>query len=276
MLYLVGLGLGDAKDISVKGLEVVRNASKVYLEAYTSILTVGKEELELFYGRELIVADREMVETNSDEILADADKTDVAFLVVGDPLGATTHTDLLLRAAELGIQWSIVHNASIINAVGCCGLQLYRFGETVSIPFWTETWKPESFVDKIEQNLKVGLHTLCLLDIKMKEQSLENLMRGRKIFEPPKFMTVSQAAAQLLEVIAARSAAGTPLKCLSSETHCVGLARVGTETQTIARDVLAGVCRWEMGKPLHSLVIIGHLHPLEEKILALSNNAHLV
>ena len=76
---------------------------------------------------------------------------------------ATTHADLLLRAAELGVRWSIVHNASIINAVGCCGLQLYRFGETVSIPFWTETWKPESFVDKIEQNLKVGLHTLCLL-----------------------------------------------------------------------------------------------------------------
>ena len=76
---------------------------------------------------------------------------------------ATTHTDLLLRASELGIPWRVVHNASIINAVGCCGLQLYHFGETVSIPFWTDTWKPESFVDKIEQNLKIGLHTLCLL-----------------------------------------------------------------------------------------------------------------
>ena len=45
MLYLVGLGLCDATDITVKGLEVVRRASRVYLEAYTSILTVGKEEL---------------------------------------------------------------------------------------------------------------------------------------------------------------------------------------------------------------------------------------
>ena len=47
MLYLVGLGLCDATDITVKGLEVVRRASRVYLEAYTSILTVGKEELVL-------------------------------------------------------------------------------------------------------------------------------------------------------------------------------------------------------------------------------------
>ena len=45
MLYLVGLGLCDATDITVKGLEVVRRASRVYLEAYTSILSVGKEEL---------------------------------------------------------------------------------------------------------------------------------------------------------------------------------------------------------------------------------------
>ncbi len=45
MLYLVGLGLGDATDITVRGLEVVRRASRVYLEAYTSILTVGKEAL---------------------------------------------------------------------------------------------------------------------------------------------------------------------------------------------------------------------------------------
>lgn len=45
MLYLIGLGLGDAKDITVKGLEIVRRCKRVYLEAYTSILTVGKEVL---------------------------------------------------------------------------------------------------------------------------------------------------------------------------------------------------------------------------------------
>ena len=47
-LYLIGLGLGDAKDITVRGLEIVRKAQHVYLEAYTSILTVGKEALVSF------------------------------------------------------------------------------------------------------------------------------------------------------------------------------------------------------------------------------------
>ena len=58
MLYLVGLGLGDIKDITVKGLEIVKKCDKVYLEHYTSILTVGQGELEKFYEREIILADR--------------------------------------------------------------------------------------------------------------------------------------------------------------------------------------------------------------------------
>lgn len=88
MLFLVGLGLGDKTDITVKGLEIVKSAARVYLESYTSILENDrKEELEAFYGREVIAADREFVEQNSDEILAGADKENIAFLVVGDPLG---------------------------------------------------------------------------------------------------------------------------------------------------------------------------------------------
>jgi len=80
MLYLIGLGLGDAKDITVRGLEVVKGAKQVYLEAYTSILTIGKEALEEYYGREVIVADREFVEQKSEEIIDSAVDSDVAFL----------------------------------------------------------------------------------------------------------------------------------------------------------------------------------------------------
>jgi precorrin-2 methylase len=87
MLYLVGLGLADEKDITVKGLEVIKKAERVYLEAYTAVLLVDKDVLEAFYGRPVIIADREMVESSSDDILKDADKVDVAFLVVGDVFG---------------------------------------------------------------------------------------------------------------------------------------------------------------------------------------------
>uniref|UniRef100_A0AAR2J8Q5 diphthine methyl ester synthase n=1 Tax=Pygocentrus nattereri TaxID=42514 RepID=A0AAR2J8Q5_PYGNA len=248
MLYFIGLGLGDAKDITVKGLEVIKGCSRVYLEAYTSILTVGKEALEEYYGRELLLADRDMVEQEADEILKGADVSDVAFLVVGDPFGATTHSDLVLRAVNAGIQYRVIHNASILNAVGCCGLQLYSFGETVSIVFWTDNWKPESFYDKIKGNRDMGMHTLCLLGA------------GRKIYEPPRFMTVAQAAEQLLEIVQ---------NPITEETVCVGLARVGADDQAIQAGSLREMASCDLGGPLHSMIITGHLHPLEVDMLRL-------
>ncbi|KAL6527442.1 hypothetical protein OROGR_016532 [Orobanche gracilis] len=123
-----------------------------------------------------------MVEEKADEMLLEAQVTDVAFLVFGDPFGcigyrATTHSDLVVRAKKLDVGVKVVHNVSVMKAVGVCGLQLYRYGEMVSIPFITDTWRPDSFYEKIERNRTLGLHTLCLLDIRVKEPSLESSCR---------------------------------------------------------------------------------------------------
>ncbi|XP_027194117.2 diphthine methyl ester synthase [Dermatophagoides pteronyssinus] len=269
MLYLIGLGLGDHTDITVKGLKIIKQAKRVYLESYTSIYCDDNiDELEKFYERPVIAADREFVEQNSDQILANADIDDIAFLVVGDPLGATTHTDLILRAHEKGIEHRIIHNASIINACGCCGLQLYNFGEVVSIPLWTDQWRPTSFLDKIEANINHGLHTLCLLDIKVKEQSIEAMMRGRQEYLPPTFMTVNVAAGQLLESIEEKSEQQTTK--LTADTICVALARIGSDKQKIIKGTLQQMIDVNMGPPLHSLIIVGRpLHHIENEMLTL-------
>ncbi|GKZ19938.1 diphthine synthase [Aspergillus brasiliensis] len=260
MLYLVGLGLADETDITVRGLEVVKKAERVYLEAYTAILLVDKEKLEAFYGRPVIEADREKVETGSDEILADADKVDVAFLVVGDPFGATTHTDLVLRARELGIESKVIPNASIMSGIGCTGLQLYNFGQTVSMVFFTENWKPSSYYDRVKENVQLGLHTLVLLDIKVKEPSLENMARGRLIYEPPRFMTVAQCAGQMLETEEERQEG-----VWGPDSLAVGAARVGAADQKLVAGTLKELAEVDMGRPLHSLVLIGkRAHDLEK------------
>uniref|UniRef100_A0A3Q0SQA5 diphthine methyl ester synthase n=1 Tax=Amphilophus citrinellus TaxID=61819 RepID=A0A3Q0SQA5_AMPCI len=280
MLYLIGLGLGDATDITVKGLQAVRSCSRVYLEAYTSVLTVGKEALEEYYGKQLILADRDLVEQGADEILENADVTDVAFLVVGDPFGATTHSDLVLRAVNAGIPYKVIHNASVMNAVGCCGLQLYNFGETVSVVFWTETWRPESFYDKICKNRKAGLHTLCLLVCHLVKVLIIDF-RGKKIYEPPRFMTVSQAADQLIQIIHRRREEGEELG-MTEDTVCVGVARLGSDDQMIRVGTLHQLVSCNLGAPLHSLVITGRLHPLEVDMLRLNaepnalENLHMI
>ncbi|XP_053658693.1 diphthine methyl ester synthase [Anopheles marshallii] len=274
MFYIIGLGLGDPEDITVKGLNIIKQCDRVYLESYTSILCCGQEKLEEFYGRKLILADREMVEQRADEILEGADMQSIAFLVVGDPFGATTHTDLMLRAKEKDIKTSIVHNASIMNAIGCCGLQLYHFGETVSIPYWDDNWKPDSFYDKIVANLQHGLHTLCLLDIKVKEPTLESLMKKKREYMPPRFMSVGEAAGQLLEIVANKSTSEADSKGrqnehgLNENSLVVGLARVGHETQQIAARSLREMKDVDLGPPLHSLIIPNrNLHPLEQEFL---------
>lgn len=99
----------------------------------------------------------------------------------------------------------IVHNSSILTAIGCCGLQLYRFGETVSIPYWNNNWRPSSFYEKIISNRQRNLHTLCLLDIKVKEPTAESIVKKKKEYMPSQFMSVSEAATQLLEIIEEKS-----------------------------------------------------------------------
>ncbi|GMF57823.1 unnamed protein product [[Candida] boidinii] len=251
MLYLIGLGLSHETDITVRGLEVVKKCKRVYLEAYTSILMAAdKSSLEEFYGREVILADRELVETGSDQILENAQNDDVAFLVVGDVFGATTHTDLVIRARELKIKVESIHNASVMNAVGACGLQLYNFGQAVSIVFFTENWRPDSFYHKIMENRKIGLHTLLLLDIKVKEHNYEQLLKGKFVYDPPRYMSVATCAQQLIEIEEKRKE-----QAYTENTPCVAVSRLGSPTQSFKAATLKELSEYDAGEPLHSIVI---------------------
>ncbi|MBW0502217.1 hypothetical protein O181_041932 [Austropuccinia psidii MF-1] len=272
MLFVIGIGLSSPKDITLRGLEAIKSSSKVFLEGYTSILMESqKEDLEMLYEQKVITTDREMVETQSDEIINDAQKENVAFLVVGDPFGATTHIDLLLRCDQKNIPYEIIHNVSVMNGIGACGLSLYNFGQTVSIPFFTDSWKPTSWLRNISQNYRLGLHTLCLLDIKVKEQSEENLARGKKIFEPPRFMTVPTAIQQILSSLEqdAKMAddLGPPNKILA-----IGICRLGASTQAFVGGTLHELFQANddvFGDPLHCLIIIGKcINPIERDFMA--------
>lgn len=178
-----------------------------------------------------------------------------------DVVSATTHTDMVLRARELNIEVKTIPNASIMSGIGACGMQLYNFGQTVSMVFFTDSWKPSSFYDRIKENRSVGLHTLVLVDIKVKEQSLENMARGRLIYEPPRYMTVGQCAQQMLEIEDGRQEG-----VYSRDSLAIGAARVGGKTEKFVAGTLEELCSQdeELGPPLHSLVLLGRrTHELE-------------
>lgn len=162
MLYLIGLGL-SADGISKLGLQVVKKCKKVYLENYTVDFPYGIPELQDHLLKKVVVADRDKVE--SLELVDEASKKDVALLIYGSPLTATTHITLFEEAKKSGIKVKVIYGASVIDAVGETGLQIYKFGKIVSMPAWQENYEPDSFMKTVQENLSMKAHSLILSDI---------------------------------------------------------------------------------------------------------------
>ncbi|MFT4312920.1 MAG: diphthine synthase [Candidatus Woesearchaeota archaeon] len=264
-LSFISLGLGDKHDITVRGLQKVQNSDVVYLEYYTSMFLSTKEELEDFFQKDIILATRNIVEAEDNRIIKDAKEKKVAFLVIGDVFSATTHSDLYLRATQEHIQTDITYNASILTAVGCTGLQLYKFGKTTSLVFFEPDWKPQTAYDVIKENQKQNLHTLCLLDIKVAEPSKIDLAKENYQPQKPRFMTIQQAITQLQEIERERKE-----NIFTQNTKIIGVARLGQETQKIVFGTVEELQTIHFGEPLHSLIIPAqNMHFHEEEMLEL-------
>ena len=164
MLYLIGLGLNE-KSISKHGLAALTKCKRVYLEKYTVDFLYNKIQLEEQINKKVIEADREKVE--SLEIVDEAKKLDVALLIYGSPLMATTHISLIQEAREVGVKTKVIQNASIFDAVSETGLQFYKFGKTASMPEWKKSFEPDSFMEIVKQNQSIDAHSLILIDIGM-------------------------------------------------------------------------------------------------------------
>jgi diphthine synthase len=178
MLYIVGLGL-NVDGISSYALEIVKTCKKVYLESYTVEFPYSIGELQAKLDKKVEQVDREFVE--SFKIIDEAEKKDVALLVYGSPLFATTHISLIQEAKASGIRYKVIYNASVFDAIGETGLQLYKFGKIASMPAWKKSYEPDSFMDIVKENESINAHTLILVDIGLGfDDALGQLERAAK------------------------------------------------------------------------------------------------
>jgi diphthine synthase len=230
MIYLIGIGL-DNKEVTEKGLKAIENADKVFTEFYTNTETINLEKLEEKTGSEIEKLSRKEVE-QEDKIIEEAEDSDVAFLVSGDALTATTHYDIKHRAENKGIETKVIHGPSIFTSISETGLNIYKFGRTVTLP---KDGTPESIIGHMEKNDSIGLHTLILLDI--------NLPAGK-------------AAEKLLE-----------MKPELSDRETIVLERANLESQEISKMKLEEVHDPELGEPPHSLILTGEKSHKEEEFI---------
>jgi diphthine synthase len=250
MLVFIGLGLHDEKDLTLRGLEEARSCDLLFMEEYTSFLSgAEKDKIEAIVGRSIQLLDRRDVEERGEQIiLKPAQNKKVGFLIPGDPLISTTHISLRLRTRELGIASNVVHNASIHSAApSASGLQNYKFGRSVSIPF-PIGFTPETPYDVLKENQKLGLHTLLFLDIKI---------NGKR-----RCMTANQGIKYLLELEEKRREG-----VFTPETLCIALGNVGSEEEVLRAGKAQKLLELDFGPTPHSLIVPGKLHFMEEEYL---------
>lgn len=230
MLHIIGLGLENG-EVTQKGLEALEEADKAFAEFYTNTETVDLEELEELTATDIEKLDREQVE-REDRILEESEKHDVAFLVSGDPLTATTHYDIKHRAEEKDIDTRVHHAPSIFTSIAETGLNVYKFGRTVTLPMES---KPSSLIEHIGKNDSIGLHTLILLDIDY---------------------PADEAAQKLVEMEEELSGRET-----------VVLERANQDSQQVSVMNLEEVAETEFGEPPHCLILTGEKSHMEQDFI---------
>jgi diphthine synthase len=247
-LTLVGLGLYDEKDLTLRGIDAAKRADKVYIELYTSVWH-GKDALEKIVGRAVEELKREDLEENAKKLINEAKGNDIVLFVPGDPFIATTHTTLVEQAKKSNIEVNIVHNASIVSAIAEIGLHIYKFGASATVPFPEKTKGelPESVYDVLRMNKRAGLHTMLLLDI-----------------TPEKCMSANEALKIMMAIEGARKEG-----VFTNDTEIVVFARAGSDNSRIWFGRVADLLKTDFGEPPMVLIVPGILHFTEREFLEL-------
>jgi len=247
-LTFIGLGLNDEKDISLKGLNLIKKSDKIFAEFYTSkLFGTNIEKLEKLFEKKIEILDR--IETEkAEKIIESAKDKKVVFLTCGDSMTATTHVDIRIQAIKKGIKTRVIHGSSIVTAVpGLLGLQNYKFGRTTSLVFPEKNYFPTSPYDVIKQNKKMGLHTLVLLDIQADKK---------------RYMTANEGIEFLLKMEEIKND-----KLFFDDSILCVVARAGSKNPIVDAGSIKRLIKKDFGPPLHTVVIPGKLHFIEQESL---------
>jgi len=246
-LWLIGVGPGDLGHMTEKAKSVASRCSKRYLEGYTAILPEEQESMleEIVGPWERLM--RPSVE-DPQEILDEARVAAIGLLVVGDPMQATTHIDLEAHCMEQGVGFEVVPGMSATTlAVSLSGLQSYKFGRQVTIPYPYGEYLATSPLEMIDSNYVRGLHTLVLLD-------LDPTGMG---FDPPKPMQPDEAVTVLramVERFVEERGSKESLEVPVDEWDGILLSDVGTDAQRIVSGNLGDIANVGEGW-IHTLIL---------------------
>lgn len=252
----------NKKSIGADALETLKACNKIYLENYTVNFPYTIKELQISVGLKIEPLDRSKVEGL--DFLDEAKKKDVALLVYGDALSATTHITIIQECRKRDIEYKVFHNASILTAISETGLQLYKFGKTASMPNWEEhTNKPTSFMNYIKENQSIKAHTLLLTDIGLELKDVINqLQEAEKLSIEDDTKLFAPRSANAREQSKNKRATARQL----IPKKIIVVSNAGTENQKIFYETLKNLKDKNIKMPF-CLIIPGEMHFIEEEAL---------
>lgn len=245
MLVLIGLGLNPKKHLTLQAIDYIKKVDELFMELYTSrIMDISVYELEKFLGKEIKILNRNTVE--SDFLVNMAKEKNIGLLVPGDPMMATTHIELKLSAKDKNVEFYVVNGISIQCVIpSITGLQNYKFGRSVSLPFPEYDFYPESVYNFIKDNRSLGLHTIVFLDLKddiemSANMAMDILLKMEDIYKKD---------------------------VISEDMLIVVISRAGSEEQMVKAGKIKDLINMNFGKTPHIIVIPGNLHYVESEAL---------
>ena len=246
-LSFVGLGLG-AKGITLEGVGEMVDADVIYLEYYTTPHEPQLlRQVQSATGKNFTIVDRQFVE-DGNKILADAEGKKVVLAVLGDPMIATTHNELRVRAIKRGVETRVIHSATIASAAASAsGLHSYKFSRTVTITR-ESVGKLSQAYHILHENLLEGGHTLLLLEY--------DAQSGLGV-------TPADAMAGLL-----LAEGNFKRGVVNEDTFALMISRLGREDAHLAAGTFAKLSKIDSGGPPHCLIVPGKLHFTEAEAVA--------
>jgi diphthine synthase len=238
MIGFVSAGFNPPSSLTMEEIDFLDASDKIIVDTFTSPFY-----LKNYKNRDLIFADREKLE-NYEWIFQLEGR--IAIIISGDSFSATTHFNIYSEAVKRGLEVKAFHNATIVPlAATRLGLQLYKIGPVVSLPRFSEKFRPISPYEKIKRNKEMKLHTIILLDI-----------------SPP--MTLNEALEELLWMEREMKE-----KLFTSTTKIGIISCLGMPEETIKFSTIEKLASESGFKPPLTIVLPGDLHFQEEENLSI-------
>lgn len=256
----MGVGPRGPEGVAPAALAAVAQARAVFADDYTALLPQELlDHFERARGGAIPRLGRSRIEKGSEILEAAALPGGAVLLVPGDPMAATTHVALRIEAIRRGLAVRLLFAPSITHtAFSEAGLQQYKSGRVVSLPYPEKSYAPTSPAERILENRAAGLHTLVLLDIQS---------------ESRRYMTANEAIYILLGL-----AKRAGLQGFGPHTLCVAVARAGETSALVRAGAAERLAELDLGPPMHCLIVPGNLHFEERealKVIAMAREEEL-